>query len=471
MRIPILSDIFSGLGVFFRTRRYVAYLTVFVIFTCIAIYMSYLMAAMATADPLLEEILVSVFVYVGATGTIYFGLGVLFTGLGLDNLWITERGRGRVTELKGLTWIAVSFAISVYLSLAVGEGALLFFSMFCWVGWIAFQAFLSARTSLRLATVAEPEKGGIAIGIGSFIILLIGIGIIGVEAAAALVLIPGNYFGLGDMLGSMFPNYLTNIQIHFTYLVVAMGLLGLFALISLLAFFRYAARGSALNIALLTVFVAIYSGYFLFNVMRRTGAPTIGPVDVGMSLFFLLYAMSGIGRTVTERVEGTRRRLRDLGPLITFFLASGFFYVDSIIAVTNTTGSILSTWTLLNWSAPVTYATFLFRDIAKLLAFPIVAVLSMLYYLRVGRVERLVERAKAEGRTFEPGKADTDLVRTAPPPGQAWPSETAEGIKKGAPGHELSSPDTRRLTVDQSRRLGTPKRAGETESEEEKKKK
>ncbi len=469
MGIPVLSEMFKGLGVFFKTRRYVAYLLVFVIFTGVAIYTSYLMTTMAVVNPLIEEILVTTFVYVGATSTIYFGLGVLFTGLGLDNLWITERGRGHVTELKGLVWIAVSFAVSVFLSLAVGQGALLFFAMFCWVGWIAFQAFLSARTSLRLATIAEPEKGGIAIGLGSFILLLIGIGIIGAEAAAALLLIPGNYFGLGDMLGHMFPNYLTNIQTHFTYLIVAMGLLGLFALISLLTFFRYASRGSALNIALLTIFVALYSGYFLFNVIRRTGAPTIGPVDVGMSLFFLLYAMSGIGRTVTESVESSRRRLRDLGPLLTFFLASGFFYVDSIIAVTNTTGTILSTWALLDWNAPINYATFLFRDIAKLMAFPIVSLLSMLYYIRVGRTERLVRRAKEEGRTFEPGRADADLVRMAPPAGQPWPSETAEGIKKGAPGHELSSPDTRRLTIDQSRRLGKPKRLGEPESDEKKK--
>ncbi|RLI55385.1 MAG: hypothetical protein DRO87_09100, partial [Candidatus Thorarchaeota archaeon] len=147
LQIPILSGIVGGLRVFFKTRRYVAYTIVFVATTFMALFVSFLMTQ--TAGTPVEDILVYFFAYVGSTGTIYFALGTFFIGLGLDRVWITRRGRGRITEMKGLAWMAVSFAISVFMSIILGEFALLFFALFCWVGWIAFQAYLSTRTSLR----------------------------------------------------------------------------------------------------------------------------------------------------------------------------------------------------------------------------------------------------------------------------------------------------------------------------------
>lgn len=411
-----------------------------------------------------EAILVNFFVYVGATGTIYFAIGSLLIGAGADKLWITRRGRGRVTELKGVAWLAVSFAASVFLSLLVGRNALLFFAMACWVGWIAFQAYLSSRTSLRIATIAEPKKGGIAVGIGSFIVLLIGIGMIAIEAIAGLWLIPTDYLGIGtalnDMLGgnliSGTPAVLYNIALYTEFLWLAYGLLGLFALISLIAFFRYAGRGSALNIALMTVFIAVYSGYFLVNVLRRSGAPSMTPVDIAMSLFFLLYAMSGIGRTITEGVEERRVATRDFGPLLTFFLASGFFFVDSIISVVGTnSGSMLATWFPGGWTSDA-YANFIFRDIAKLIAFPLAAIFSSLYYLffqRADRVADRVRREQKEGKAVDEDDVDEDVRR-----------ELEEGPDDERPsGVPPPSRDSSRLRVDDSRRLGKPKRYGEND--------
>jgi Na+-transporting methylmalonyl-CoA/oxaloacetate decarboxylase gamma subunit len=467
LQIPILSTIVSGLGTFFRTRRYLAYTTIFVFTTFLALFMSWLMTL--TVGTSTEQTLFYFFAYLGSTGTIYFALGTLFTGIGADRLWITRRGRGRVTEMKGISWMAVSFAASVFLSILAGPSALLFFAMFCWIGWIAFQAFLSTRTSLRVATLAEPKKGGIALGIGSFILLIIGLGLIAVEALAALWLIPSDAFGIGTMVQGLplLGQAISNLQLESTYLIIAYGSMGLFAVVMLVAFLRYAGRGAALNIAFLTFFISIYAGYFLFNVMRRSGVSGMGPVDIFMSLFFLAYAMSGIGRTVTDSIEESRVRTGDLGPLLTFFLASGFFYVDSIISVAGTTTSqVAVTWfqtVILNDP----FFLFLFRDVAKLIAFPLTAIFTAVYYLRVQRTERMIEHAKEHGETFEPGKADEDLVKRAPEPGKPWPSEKAEGIKKGKPGYDLSAPDSERLTVDKSRRLGQVKRLGEEEDEEE----
>jgi hypothetical protein len=57
-----------------------------------------------------------------------------------------------------------------------------------------------------------------------------------------------------------------------------------------------------------------------------------------------------------------------------------------------------------------------------------------------------------------------------PAPGEAWPSERAEGIKKGKAGHDLSTPPPSRLSVDSSKRFKPGKRLGEEEEDEEKKK-
>jgi hypothetical protein len=458
--IPILSGIVEGLKVFFKTRRYVAYLVIFVMTVFLSFFVSFLLSQTWVIGAPIETIVITTFAYLGATGTIYFMIGTVLLGLGLDKVWITRRGRGRVTEMKGVAWLAVSFAISVWMSIFFGQAILFVFAAFCWVGWIGFQGYLSSRTSLRIATIAEPKKGGIGTGVLAFIILIIGIGIIAAEAIVALVVIPADMFGISAMLGPVFPDFQTNITLHFPFLLAAFGLLGLFALISLLSYFRYATKGAAINISLLTLFISIYSGYFLVNVMRRTSAPSMEVADIAMSLFFLVYAMSGIGRTVTEGVEESKARTRDLGPLITFFLASGFFFVDSIISASGS-GSAIGAWFFPGfWTADVNFATFLFRDIAKLLAFPLVATFTMLYYLRVERVDRIVDRARDEGEVFEEGEVDDEILEAAETPEEYEPKGERE------PSDAVAPPDSRRLRVDETRRLGRAKRFGEEEDED-----
>ena len=215
----------------------------------------------------------------------------------------------------------------------------------------------------------------------------------------------------------MFPDALTNLTTQQLPLIIAYAMMGLFCLVSLLAFFRYARRGAALNIALLVLFIGVYAGYFLFNVLRRTGAPTIEVTDIVISLFFLVYALSGIGSTMVESVEGSRSRLRDFGPLVTFFLASSFFFVDSIITLSTTAPSI-GAW-FGGWVATPEnqLVMWVFRDSSKLIAFPLAAIVSMLYYLRGGRLERIVERAREDGETFDPDEVDEDIADATPDPG------------------------------------------------------
>jgi len=454
--IPVISGIGEGLSVFLKTRRYLAYTIVFVATTFLGLFVSWLMTL--TAGTVTEELMVNFFVYVGSAGTIYFALGSLFTGIRADKLWLTRRSRGRTTELKGISWMAISFAISVFLAILVGPIALLFFAILCWVGWIAFQAYLSTRTGLRVATIAEPKKGGILLGAGSFIILIIGIGIIAVEAIAALYLIPNDIFGVGTMMNGIFADATQNLIDQQFFLIIAYAFMGLFALIMLFSFLRYSGRGAALNIAILTVFIGIYAGYFLVNIMRRTDIFGMEPMDIAMSLFFLVYAMSGIGSTVTEAIEESRARTGDFGPLFTFFLASGFFFVDSIIAVASNNTTLIWGWFHASGIFTDPRFLYLFRDVSKLIAFPLVAIFTALYYLRVERAGRVVERARDDGVELDPDEVDSDIAEEIAEEKESRPTE-----RYTAPEPER---DDRRLRVDSSSRLGAPKRLGDDDDDQ-----
>ena len=454
--IPVISGIAEGLSVFFKTRRYLAYTIIFVATTFLGLFVTWLMTL--TVGTLTEELLVNFFAFVGSAGTIYFAFGAIFTGLGVDGLWITRRSRGRTTELKGVAWMAVSFAIAVFMRILAGPIVLLFFAIVCWLGWIGFQAYLSTRTGLRVATLAEPKKGGFLLGVGSFIILIIGIGIIAAEAVAALSIAYGfDFLGLGPIVNGIFSSASANLVNQQFFLLIAYVCFALFALVMLFSFLRYSGRGAALNIAILTLFIGIYAGYFLVNVMRRGEIFGLDPTDILMSLFFLVYAMSGIGSTITEAVEESRSRTGDFGPLLTFFLASGFFFVDSILAVASTPGTIIYGWFDVAGVLGDPRFLFLFRDVSKLIAFPLVAIFTAIYYLRVERAGRVVERARDKGEKLDRDKVDSDIA------------EELEEEEKSRPAERYTAPeperDDGRLRIDSSRRLGEAKRFGDDDED------
>ncbi len=458
MNIPLLSGIVEGLRVFLKTRRYLAYTIIFVATTFLGLFVTWLMTQ--TVGTGTELLLVNFFAFVGSAGTIYFAFGAIFTGLGVDGLWITRRSRGRTTELKGVAWMAISFAIAVFMKIFFGEIVLLLFAVVCWLGWIGFQAYLSTRTGLRVATLAEPKKGGFLLGAGSFIILLIGLAIIAAEAIAALSVAYGyDIFGLGPMLDGIFSSASQNLINQQFFLLIAYACFALFAVIMLLSFLRYSGRGAALNIAILTLFIGIYGGYFLVNVMRRGDIFGLAPTDIAMSLFFLIYAMSGIGSTITEAVEESRSRTGDFGPLLTFFLASGFFFVDSILAVASNPSTIIFSWFDTTGVFGDPRFLFLFRDVSKMIAFPLIAIFTAIYYLRVERAGRVVERARDEGEQLDPDEVDSDIAEELTEEKESRPTERYSAAPE-------SDRDDGRLRVDGSRRLGAPKRLGDDDDDQ-----
>jgi len=456
LNIPVLSGIAEGLGGFFKTRRYLAYFIIFVFTTFLGLFVTWLMTL--TVGTYTEELLVNVFAFVGSAGTIYFAFGALFTGLGVDGLWITRRSRGRTTELKGVAWMAISFAIAVFMRIYLGVIVLLLFAIVCWLGWIGFQAYLSTRTGLRVATLAEPKKGGFLLGIGSFIILLIGIAVIAGEAIIALsIAYEFDFLAIGPTLNGIFSSATANLINQQFFLLIAYVCFAIFAIIMLLAFLRYSGRGAALNIAVMTLFIAIYAGYFLVNVMRRGEIFGLDPTDIAMSLFFLIYAMSGIGSTIMEAIEESRARTGDFGPLFTFFLASGFFFVDSILSVASNPNTLIWEWFNAGALSDPRFL-FLFRDVSKLIAFPLVAIFTALYYLRVERTKRIVQHAREDGEELDRDKVDSDVAEELEKEEKSRPADRYTA----APEPER---DDGRLRIDSSRRLGAPKRLGDDDEE------
>ena len=106
------------------------------------------------------------------------------------------------------------------------------------------------------------------------------------------------------------------------------------------------------------------------------------------------------------------------------------------------------------WTGATVYETFIFRDIAKLLAFPLVAIFTSLYYVIFERAERVAEDVREEREEGEEIR-DEDLDR-----------EIVEELEEPPEDRYGAPPDPDRLRVDDSRRLGKPKRFGEDDNDQ-----
>ncbi|MHA2023358.1 MAG: hypothetical protein ACTSWQ_06825, partial [Candidatus Thorarchaeota archaeon] len=131
-------------------------------------------------------------------------------------------------------------------------------------------------------------------------------------------------------------------------------------------------RSTASNIVFLGMFISFYSAYFIYNVLKGYD-PGLDLVGIGITVFFILYTMSSVGRSLASRAElDTRFKLsKELAATFTFFLASGFMFVDAMFAVilggvdVTLTGGI--------------------GDAIKLLIFPFVAFVMVLNFIRKSR--------------------------------------------------------------------------------------
>jgi hypothetical protein len=188
---------------------------------------------------------------------------------------------------------------------------------------------------------------------------------------------------------------------------------------------RYRNKTMGDNLALLGLFISFYVAYFLYNVMKPdvVGLDLLSLiVDIGISIFFILYAMSSVGLTLSARAElDTRWKIsKELAATLTFFLASGYLVVEAAFEA--------SIWPILG-KAP---------DIIKLFLFPGVAlIMALLFIRRAGRAPPepapmpddapvLTEEEDLEEAEIEPAEEESAPTEEA----ESEPEEPEEHIEE-----------------------------------------
>lgn len=351
MEIPILTRFINGLKLFFESKRLRWFFVIFIVSTIFTILFREI-------GRIFEGLGSGFIAVIGGIFPTYFLVTALMAIIGLQRFVASDESYKR-SFIYTIIWMI----FSTFLYLMLWITGMVFFLMIgvSFLGWIAFQAYLSSRSALGYAEKVQIESrskivtfvfGSLhvlsyIIVIGAFIVFALwniatsgGLDI--PTTAAALI-------GAGFALGFNFLNGLIMI--------------------------RERKKVTVDNLAVLGLFVSLYVAYFLYNIMKPVSA-TVDlvsvTIDIGISVFFILYAMSSVGLTLASRAHlDTRWKISgELAATITFFLASGYLVVQALFDVLS--GGLLGER---------------IPDVIKLFVFPFVALVMELLFIRRSRRE------------------------------------------------------------------------------------
>ncbi len=347
MDVPILTRFIKGLRLFFESKRLRWFSLIFLL-SAIFVFL------LRGISDLIAIPLSGIIAVIGGIFPTYFMLAAFLSLFGLQRFFASEESYGRSFALF-IPWIAVSTA--VYAVLFIFTPGLWFFLFFivAFFGWIVFQAFLSSRSALGYAESVDIKHRSKIVTVFFGALYLVSYAIIIGAFAILFILNPGI------------------LLIETGWIVVIAALIGVlialgYNFINGILILRYRNKVMGDNLALLGLFIAFYVAYFLYNVLKEvTGLDPISLiVDIGMSIFFILYAMSSVGLALSSRAElDTRWKIsKELAATMTFFLASGYLVIEAAFE-------------------SLGYAIFeRGPDIIKLLLFPGVALLMALLFIR-----------------------------------------------------------------------------------------
>ena len=345
MDIPILTNLIDGLKLFFESKR-MRWLTLIFLFGAVTIT--------------IWQNLVVVFPGLGGIALVVGGIFPTFfmvTGflalLGLAR-FVADEESYRKSLIFTFIWFIVSFFVLIILFFVRPIFNWMFIGV-AFLGWIGFQSYFSTRSSLGYAeTVALDSQSKLMGYLYGLLYILNYVVIVGAVIFTWVFVNPT--FGLGLVFG-----------------IVGMLLALLFNFVNGLILIGERNKPTASNIAFLGTFISFYSAYFIYNVMKGYD-PSLDIVGIGISAFFILYTMSSVGRSLASRAElDTRWKLsKELAASFTFFLASGFMFVDAMFGVI--IGSVDPTLGGVG-------------DGIKLLVFPLVAFFMELNFIRKSRKE------------------------------------------------------------------------------------
>lgn len=349
MEIPVLTRFINGLKLFFESKRL---RWLFAIFIFSAIF-TLLFREIGKAFPDLASGLITIF---GGIFPTFFLVTAFMCLIGLQRFVASDESYSR-SFIYTIIWMIIS--IMIYIMLWFTGLVFILMVGIAFLGWIGFQAYLSSRSALGYAEKVDVKTRSKAVGIlfGSLHILsyIIMIG-------ALIVLALWNWTSGGGLdVPTLF------LAIVGTLLAVGFNFLNGFIMI------RERNKVTVDNLAMLGLFVSLYVAYFLYNILKpaSAGLDLISLlVDIGISVFFILYAMSSVGLTLASRAHlDTRWKLSgELAATVTFFLASGYLVVQALFDTLSPS--------LVGERIP---------DIIKLFVFPFVALIMEILFIRRSR--------------------------------------------------------------------------------------
>lgn len=354
MDIPIITPFIKGLRLFLASKH-MRWLTV--VFLLGLVCMSAVGAAALYIRQALgpSQAIVVFTVITGGIWPVFFLIASVLFLAGLQRYVASDESYRRSLVIF-LPWMIVSaFCLLAFLLFLLDAFYILIFGV-AFLGWIWFQAYFSTRTTLNYA-----EKVGATSVSGLIRFLAFGSNLLCYVAIFGALVYVLFTFGVVSLAGILLITLGTLLAAGFNFL-------------NSIVMRRNKDKTNLINLALIGLFISLYSAYFIYNA-GRPAAAGIDLVSISISLFFVFYTMSSIGRTLSSRAGlETRWKLSgELAAAFTFFLASGYYFADVLfpIIVTNP-----------DFGASIS-------DILRLLIFPFVALVMELVYLRrAGRVLR-----------------------------------------------------------------------------------
>ncbi|MBD3405729.1 MAG: hypothetical protein GF411_06310 [Candidatus Lokiarchaeota archaeon] len=389
MEIPVISGFIEGLKLFWRSKR-LRWLTIIFIISLVSISaLTAIGRIIIETNPSLQGAAIFITALGGGIWPVFFLLVALLSILGFQRFVASEESY-KQSLLYLIPWIVVSsvilvmfilFALPVFLAIIFGVA---FF------GWIAFQAYLSTRNALKYADLADTTATSrlmkIIVGISNIFCYAV---IIGSLIFTIVLLNP-------DLLNFTIAGNAPRLGLLILGALAAAG----FNFVNGLMMARHRNKTTLDNIALVGIFVSLYSAYFIYNAGKATGSPW-DFIGIAMSIFFVIYTMSSVGRTLASR-ENLETRLKISGETaagLTFFMAIGYYFADLMFPILVTPDfQVLAEST---------------GDLVKLFIFPLIALIMELFYLRrLGKPpeERPPEISDSES-IAEPEKMDETVIQ------------------------------------------------------------
>ncbi|MFW9919187.1 MAG: hypothetical protein ACFFED_06290 [Candidatus Thorarchaeota archaeon] len=335
MEIPVLTRFIEGLKLFFESKR-LKWLTLIFFVGAAAIYLMERLISWVPGAAMF-------FLAVSAIFPFFWMLTTFVALLGFQRFIASEETYSR-SAILAVIWIIVSTVLFI-VSFFFVWGLLLAIVFLGFFVWIGFQGYFSTRTSLGLASGVQIEHRSKAMT------FLFGL---------------ANIFNYAILVGAIIG---TIIFIGFSSWVavglaaIGAGIAAFFNFINGLIITRERNRQTADNLTLLGLFIALYSGYFIYNVIKPLDLSARDIVGLLVTIFFLLYTMSGVGRSLASRAEmESRFKLsKELAATFTFFIASCYVFVDVMFTLLLTNAGV----------APEQIAPL--SDVLKLWLFPLIA--------------------------------------------------------------------------------------------------